>query len=124
MFGGINGTLPSGVLENQVYDTYYNTFAGGYGIPYTIFYKIKGVSIDSLRFTAIKSAEFNQKLDELVNPRILPSSYFRFYVSALQIASKNIYCPIYLEYPSISYPVYISPYSGFFTNYEKKYIEK
>lgn len=122
VFGTLNSQDLTGIVENQVYNTYYSSFSGGLGDPFTIFYKIAGVGSSDLKVIAMASAEFNQKIDEFFDLAPPLISRFSLNISNVSFMNKNIYIPTFAEYPKLTYPSFWNKYIGPFSEYDKLFI--
>ncbi|NGX29879.1 MAG: Heme/hemopexin-binding protein [Candidatus Anoxychlamydiales bacterium] len=110
--GKINGAELSqnNPLQNQVYNTYFSSYSGALGSPFTIFYKINGVSPNALNLLSFISAEVNQILEEK-EFAVLETQFYEFKVPSKHLPIKEFYVPIYNIYPNYKYPLFINKYN-------------
>ncbi len=107
--GKMNGdSLPSNPSINQVYDTYFNTFAGGEGTPFTVFYKSSGISSGDISLVALIGREFYDRLKDGEMP--IEHSFH------VDMQPDDLKVPIYNIYPYTKYPVFIRSYIGMTPN--------
>ena len=97
-------------LQNQVYNTYFSSYSGPLGIPFTVFYKINGISPGELNLLSFISAEMNEILEQK-EFAVLETQFYEFKVPSKHLPIKEFYIPIYNIYPNYKYPLFINKYN-------------